>query len=124
MPTQYTAGATHGIGSDITAKLPHFGLDYSRQGSVNGHTMKETPVRNQQEPQLDRIAALRVSPLISMKEAAHRLDVSIDTLYRLIGYNKLRTIKIGKRRLVTPWALQEYLDTQEQTSRSGGNYGF
>ncbi len=105
-------------------QFPNFGLDYSRQGSVNRHTMKEVPQHYQQNTQLDRIAALHTSPLLSMKEAAHQLDISTDTLYRLIGYNKLRTIKIGKRRLVTPWALQEYVDTQERTNRLGGNYGF
>ncbi|MFF5264357.1 helix-turn-helix domain-containing protein [Actinomadura viridis] len=48
--------------------------------------------------------------VLTVDEAAERLRVSRWTLYNLIRSNQLRTIKIGRRRLVPVNALAEYLD--------------
>ncbi|MFC5748342.1 helix-turn-helix domain-containing protein [Actinomadura rugatobispora] len=48
--------------------------------------------------------------VLTVDEAAERLRVSRWTLYNLIRSNQLRTIKIGRRRLVPANALAEYLD--------------
>lgn len=43
--------------------------------------------------------------LLTIDEAARQLHVSRWSVYNLIRANKLRTVKIGRRRLVTPAAL-------------------
>ena len=43
--------------------------------------------------------------LLTIDEAAKQLHVSRWSVYNLIRANKLRTVKIGRRRLVTPAAL-------------------
>ncbi|GAA2398823.1 hypothetical protein GCM10010191_02010 [Actinomadura vinacea] len=48
--------------------------------------------------------------VLTVDEAAARLRVSRWTLYDLIRSNQLRTIKIGRRRLVPADALAECLD--------------
>jgi excisionase family DNA binding protein len=48
--------------------------------------------------------------VLTVDEAAERLRVSRWTLYNLIRSNQLRTIKIGRRRLVPVNALAECLD--------------
>ena len=48
--------------------------------------------------------------LFTVQEAADRLRVSRWSVYNLIRSNQLRTIKIGRRRLVTPAALAECID--------------
>ncbi|XRQ08891.1 helix-turn-helix domain-containing protein [Actinomadura welshii] len=48
--------------------------------------------------------------VLTVDEAAERLRVSRWTLYNLIRSNQLRTVKIGRRRLVPANALAEYLD--------------
>ena len=50
------------------------------------------------------------SLLLTVDEAAERLRVSRWTLYNLIRSNQLRTVKIGRRRLVPFAALAEYVD--------------
>lgn len=45
--------------------------------------------------------------LLTVQEAADRLRVSRWSVYNLIRSNQLRTIKIGRRRLVTPAALAD-----------------
>ena len=45
--------------------------------------------------------------LLTIDEAAERLRVSRWSVYNLIRANQLRTVKIGRRRLVTPAALTE-----------------
>ena len=49
------------------------------------------------------------SYLLTIDEAAERLRVSRWSVYNLIRANQLRTVKIGRRRLVTPAALTEYV---------------
>jgi len=48
--------------------------------------------------------------LFTIDEAAARLRVSRWTVYNLIRSNQLRTIKIGRRRLVPPAALDECVE--------------
>jgi excisionase family DNA binding protein len=45
--------------------------------------------------------------LLTVQEAADRLRVSRWSVYNLIRSDRLRTVKIGRRRLVTPAALAE-----------------
>jgi excisionase family DNA binding protein len=47
--------------------------------------------------------------VLTVDEAAARLRVSRWTLYNLIRSNQLRTVKIGRRRLVPAAALTECL---------------
>lgn len=47
--------------------------------------------------------------VLTVDEAAERLRVSRWTLYNLIRSNQLRTVKIGRRRLVPVPALAECL---------------
>jgi len=46
---------------------------------------------------------------LTVDEAAERLRVSRWTLYNLIRSNQLRTVKIGRRRLIPVAALADYL---------------
>jgi len=48
--------------------------------------------------------------LLTVQEAADRLRVSRWSVYNLIRANQLRTIKIGRRRLVTPAALARCIE--------------
>lgn len=49
--------------------------------------------------------------LLTVDEAAIQLRVSRWTLYNLIRSGRLRTVKIGRRRLVPVAALAECIDT-------------
>jgi excisionase family DNA binding protein len=49
--------------------------------------------------------------LLTVDEAAEYLRVSRWTVYNLIRSNQLRTIKIGRRRLVTLTALVECVES-------------
>ncbi|GLY83347.1 helix-turn-helix domain-containing protein [Actinoallomurus iriomotensis] len=51
-----------------------------------------------------------MNDVFTIDEAAERLRVSRWTLYNLIRTNQLRTIKLGRRRLVPASALTECLD--------------
>ena len=48
--------------------------------------------------------------LLTVQETADWLRVSRWSVYNLIRANQLRTIKIGRRRLVTRAALAEYVE--------------
>ncbi|MEU7986674.1 helix-turn-helix domain-containing protein [Streptosporangium canum] len=48
--------------------------------------------------------------VITVEEAAQKLRISRWTLYTLIRSNQLKTIKIGRRRLVPVDALAECID--------------
>ncbi len=48
--------------------------------------------------------------VLTVDEAAERLRVSRWTLYNLIRSNQLRTVKIGRRRLVPVDALAECIE--------------
>lgn len=49
--------------------------------------------------------------LLTVDEAAEQLRVSRWTVYNLIRSNQLRTVKIGRRRLVTLAALAECVES-------------
>ena len=49
--------------------------------------------------------------LLTVDEAAEYLRVSRWTVYNLIRSNQLRTVKIGRRRLVTLTALTQCVDS-------------
>lgn len=51
--------------------------------------------------------SVRDDHLLTMQEAAEWLRVSRWSVYALINSNHLRTVKIGRRRLVSPDALHE-----------------
>ncbi|MGI5224045.1 helix-turn-helix domain-containing protein [Actinoallomurus sp. CA-142502] len=48
--------------------------------------------------------------VLTVDEAAERLRVSRWTLYNLIRSNQLRTVKIGRRRLIPVSAITECLE--------------
>jgi excisionase family DNA binding protein len=52
--------------------------------------------------------------LITTDEAAQRLGIHRSTLYDLIRTNKLKTVKIGARRLVRVSALEEAITLLEE----------
>ena len=47
--------------------------------------------------------------LLSVEEAADRLRVGRTTMFALIRDNQIATIQIGRRRLITTQALQEFV---------------
>jgi excisionase family DNA binding protein len=57
--------------------------------------------------------------LLTIQEAADRLRISRWLVYNLIRANQLRTVRIGRRRLVTPAALAEYIAILEGGAASG-----
>jgi excisionase family DNA binding protein len=66
--------------------------------------------RNPQMKQLMYRPGGRDAPteyLLTVQEAADRLRVSRWSVYNLIRSNQLRTIKIGRRRLITPAAFRQ-----------------
>ena len=52
--------------------------------------------------------------LLTVQEAADRLRVSRWSVYNLIRSNQLCTVKIGRRRLVTPAALSKCIELLEE----------
>jgi len=51
--------------------------------------------------------------LVTVQEAAEQLRISRWSVYNLIRANQLRTIKIGRRRLITPAALADCIKMLE-----------
>lgn len=49
----------------------------------------------------------------SIPGSAETIGVTISTLYKEIGSGKLRTFKIGRRRLVSDEALKQYIADRE-----------
>jgi excisionase family DNA binding protein len=49
--------------------------------------------------------------LLTVDEAAQKLGIGRSTLYGLIRTGKLRTVKIGRRRLISTNALTEVVET-------------
>jgi excisionase family DNA binding protein len=52
--------------------------------------------------------------LLSVKEACERLGIRHWAFYQLVHQHALKTLKIGKRRLVSTRALNEFIDNLEQ----------
>lgn len=59
-------------------------------------------------------AVTPVRGMLTMEEACQYLRVSKWTLYRLIQKNKLKTIKIGSRRLIRMQTLLAFIDQLEE----------
>ena len=57
--------------------------------------------------------------LLTIRAVSDALGVTIPTIYREIHAGRLDTLKIGRRRLVSPRALEQYIREQEQATRSG-----
>jgi hypothetical protein len=45
-------------------------------------------------------------------------------MYELLRTNAIRSVKIGKRRLISVRALEEYVVKLEAESEANGNYGY
>lgn len=56
------------------------------------------------------------SRLLSIKEAAEACGLSRTTFYGLIGKGEVRSIRIGRRRLVPESALREFMDSGGEPS--------
>ena len=56
---------------------------------------------------------LAAGRLLTVQEAADQLRISRWSVYNLIRANELRTVRIGRRRLVTPAALADYIKMLE-----------
>ena len=56
---------------------------------------------------------LTADRLLTVQEAAEQLRISRWSVYNLIRANQLRTIKIGRRRLITPAALADCIKMLE-----------
>jgi excisionase family DNA binding protein len=69
--------------------------------------MRGDPPRHEDHTVRDKL-------LISVPEAAARLSIGRPALYDLIRTNRLRTVKIGRRRLVSPAALLDAIAHLEQ----------
>jgi excisionase family DNA binding protein len=52
--------------------------------------------------------------LLSIKEVCQRLGVGHWAVYQQINRRALKTVKIGKRRLVSTRAVEEFINNQEQ----------
>jgi hypothetical protein len=61
--------------------------------------------------------------LLNLEEVRRILNIGQWSLNKLINENKLRTVKIGPRRLVSVNALKKYLVSLEKSSIARGNYG-
>ena len=62
---------------------------------------------------------LAAGRLLTVQEAADQLRISRWSVYNLIRANELRTVRIGRRRLVTPAALADYIKMLEGGAVSG-----
>jgi excisionase family DNA binding protein len=56
---------------------------------------------------------------VSVEEAARRLSLSPRTVATLIATRELRSVKIGRRRVVTIKALQEFLRRDHEALPTG-----
>ena len=54
--------------------------------------------------------------LLSIQDVCRRLNIGHWMVYKLIGEKKLKSITIGKRRLVPIQALQEFITQSEEYS--------
>ena len=51
--------------------------------------------------------------LLSVKETCERLGIAHATFYDLVRQHSLKTVKIGKRRLISTRAIEEYIAKEE-----------
>jgi len=51
--------------------------------------------------------------LLNITQACEHLNLGRWSVYRLINQNRLKTVKVGKRRLVTRNAIRAFIETLE-----------
>ena len=51
--------------------------------------------------------------LLSIDQACERLNLGRWSVYKLINQNRLRTVKMGRRRLVTMGAIRAFIESLE-----------
>jgi excisionase family DNA binding protein len=62
--------------------------------------------------------------LLSVDETCQRLGISRWSLYRQINTGKLTSVKIGRRRLISPRAVTDFIRQREEEAQArGGDYG-
>jgi excisionase family DNA binding protein len=77
--------------------------------------MKESPIEDAADASADRPPVL-----LTIDEARSVLRISRWSLYQLINRNRLKTIRIGQRRLIAADDLRDLLDELRQ---GGDDYG-
>lgn len=55
--------------------------------------------------------------LLTVDEVAERLRISRDYAYRLVAKGEFRLTRVGRRRLVSESALQEFIDSKTDAPR-------
>lgn len=55
----------------------------------------------------------------TVEEAVSATGLNRNAFYRAMSANELRTFKVGRRRMVSAKALQEFIDRKEKESASG-----
>lgn len=93
--------------------------DFSRKPE-KGLDLFANPRLNPKGDLTDEIHEMRLLSLDQVKEI---LGLGKYSLMRLVESNRLRTVRIGHRRLVSMKALREYIDELETYARKEGNYG-
>ena len=64
------------------------------------------------------VAAVFDKPLVLRRElAALRLGISLRTMDELIASGRIATVKIGRRRLISEQAIQDFIRKSEKASR-------
>lgn len=58
--------------------------------------------------------ATQLKKLLSIKEAQLQTGLSHVTLYNEINAGRLKSLKVGRRRLIRPQALQDWIKEREQ----------
>lgn len=91
------------------SNIPQYPLDFTPQRSVNTDAMK-IPLHN-----------LPIT-MLSLKDVRRLLGLSNWSVYQLIRTNKLQSIKIGGRRLISLRAIQEFIAQLEKDSEANGYY--
>ena len=61
-----------------------------------------------------RYAAGRISPVLSINEAADVLGIARATVYRLLRTGELQSVRVGKRRKFRPEDLDAYLERNRE----------
>jgi excisionase family DNA binding protein len=67
------------------------------------------------------VTAENISPrLWTVEQVQERLSIGRSTVFDLLGSGRLRSVKVGRRRLVSEAALSEFIN-QLDADGSGGN---
>ena len=63
---------------------------------------------------MEKINLNNETRLLSIKETCERLGIGHWALYQQINQNTLKTVKIGKRRLISTNAINEFIENLEK----------